>query len=40
MKANQDSKISIERLKEFERLVIPVLLKQPEKWKGQPVERL
>jgi hypothetical protein len=38
MKANQDSKISIERLKEFERLVIPVLLKQPEKWKTLDVD--
>lgn len=38
MKPNQNSRVSIEKLKEFERIVIPVLLRQPEKWKSLDVD--
>lgn len=38
MKPNQSGKVSIERLKEFERFVIPSLLVQPDKWKTLDVD--
>ena len=38
MKPNLGGKVSIERLKEFERMVIPALLNQPEKWNSLDVD--
>ncbi len=38
MKSNQDNKVYIEKLVEFERMVIPSLLNQPDKWKTLDVD--
>jgi len=38
MKANQDNKVNIEKLKSFESLVIPALLTKPETWRTLDVD--